>query len=78
MDVGKFVGRLWKNELTEWRQRTGAVSGQLADRVIVIAVEHGPARVDVLLLAFVVSHVHIVAGPAASGDTGQLLYAGQQ
>jgi hypothetical protein len=78
MDVRQFVGRLGKHQLTEWRQRTCAVSGQLADRVIVIAVESGPARVDVSVLAFVVSHVHIVAGAAAGGDTGQLLYAGQR
>jgi len=78
MDVRKLVGRLRKRQLTEWRQRTGAVSGQLADRVIVIAVDRGPARVDVLFLALVVSHVDIVAGAATSGDTGRVLYAGQR
>ena len=78
MDVRKLVGRLRKRQLTEWRQRTGAVSGQLADRVILIAVEHGPARVDVLFFALVVSHVDIVAGAATSGDTGRVLYAGQR
>jgi hypothetical protein len=46
--------------------------------VIVIAVELGPTRVDVFLLRFVLSHVHIVAGAASTGDTGGLLYAGQQ
>jgi hypothetical protein len=53
-------------------------SGQLADRVIVIAVERGPARVDVSPLILVLSHDHIVAGAAASGDTDGLNYAGQQ
>ena len=78
MDVRKLVGRLRKHQLTEWRQRTRTVGGQLADRVIVVAVERGPARVDVLFLALVVSHVDIVAGAATSGDTGRLNYAGQQ
>jgi len=79
VDVWKVVGRLRKRHLTEWRKRTGAVGGQLADRVIVIAVELGPARVDVsVLLRLVLSHEHIVAGVAGSGDTGSLLYAGQQ
>ena len=78
MDVRKLVGRLRKRQLTEWRQCTRTVGGQLADRVIVVAVERGPARVDVLLLALVVSHVDIVAGAATSGDTGRVLYAGQQ
>jgi hypothetical protein len=45
--------------------------------VIVVAVDLGPARVDVLLLLpCVLSHVHIVAGAASCGDTaGSLLYA---
>jgi hypothetical protein len=46
--------------------------------VILIAVERGPARVDVLFFALVVSHVDIVAGAATSGDTGRVLYAGQR
>jgi len=79
VDIRKLVGGLRKHQLTEWRQRTGAVGGQLADRVIVIAVDRGPPRVDILLLLrLVLSHVHIVAGAATSGDTGRLAYAGQQ
>ena len=78
MQVRQVVGRLRKLQLTEGRQRTGTVGGQLTDRVIVIAVEPRPARIDVLLLRLVVSHLHIVAGAARSGDTGGLLYAGQQ
>ena len=78
MYVRKLVGGLRKHQLTEWRQRAGAVRGQLADRVIVIAVDRGPARVDVLFLALVVSHVDIAAGGATSGDTVRVLYAGQR
>jgi len=79
VDAWKLVGGLRERQLTEWRQRTGAVGGQLADRVIVIAVDRGPARVDVLLLLrLVLSHAPILAGAATSGDTGRLAYAGQQ
>jgi hypothetical protein len=47
--------------------------------MIVVAVGFRPSRVDVSgLLPFVVCHVHIVSGAASSGDTGALLYAGQQ
>jgi hypothetical protein len=46
--------------------------------VIVVAVELGPARVDVSVFLFLVSHASILAGAATSGDTGGLLYAGQQ
>jgi hypothetical protein len=46
--------------------------------VIVVAVDLGPARVHVSVLLFLVSHASILAGAARSGDTGGLLYAGQQ
>ena len=78
MEVGQIVGRLWERQLTEGRQRAGTVRGRLTDRVIVVAVELGPARVDVSVLLFLVSHAFILAGAASSGDTGGLLYAGQQ
>jgi hypothetical protein len=47
--------------------------------MIVVAVEFRPARIDILLLLpFVLCHVHIVAGAVSSGDTGSLPYAGQR
>ena len=78
MEVGQIVGRLWERQLTEGRQRAGTVRGRLTDRVIVVAVELGPARVDVSVLLFLVSHASILAGAACRCDTGGLLYAGQQ
>src|SRR5512132_2714223 len=45
VDVWKLGGWLRERQLTEWRQRAGTVRGRLTDRVIVIAVELGPARV---------------------------------
>jgi hypothetical protein len=77
MGVRQFAGWQRERQLAERGQRAGSVSGQLADRVIVFAVQLGPAGVDVLLL-FLVSHDHIVAGVATGGEVGRLLYAGQR
>ena len=78
MRVRQLLGRQREGELAERRHCTGAVGHEFADGVVVIAVRIGPAGVDVLLLLFLVSHAHIVAGAATGGEVGQLLYAGQQ
>ena len=79
MGVRQLVSRQRERDVPERRQRAGAVGGELADGVIVLAIERGPAGVDVsTLLRFVVSHGFILTGITGGRDTDWLLYAGQQ
>src|ERR1700736_3988837 len=79
MGVREIFGRHREGDVPERRQRAGAIGGELTDGVVVLAVRHRPAVVDVwALLRFVVSHPPILTGETGGRDTDRLLYAGQQ
>jgi len=74
MDVREIFGGHREGDVPERRQRAGAVGSELADGVIVVSAERGPAIIDVLsLLRFVVSHALILTGATARRDTNRLL-----